>query len=263
MNIAAAFPFQAKSAPFDYRQLYFLQIDPIRLSHKHSTWQHTYGTMSLLVVLVKKDTKILMIALEKDPQTTVIAGENGWPVQGAWTYADYLRLPDDGNRYEIIGGVLYVANAPTPEHQYTVTELIFYLRQYVSVHKLGIVFTAPIEVHLTETTKPVQPDVLFVTKEQQPPPGQGFIQGAPALIVEVVSPTSIRRDRKTKFDVYEEAGVAEYWIVDPRTRSVEVYTWSNGEYALFGQFIEKELVQSQLLPGLSIPNNLLFYPPAT
>lgn len=211
-------------------------------------------------MLKSEDTKFFMSTLEKDRQTTVIAGKDGWPVQGAWRYADYLRLPDDGNRYEILRGVLYVANAPTPEHQYTVTELIFYLRQYVSARKLGMVFTAPIEVHLTETTKPVQPDVIFVTNEQQPPPGQGFIEGAPALIVEVVSPTSIRRDRKTKFDIYEEFGVTEYWIVDARTRSVEVYTWSNGEYALFGQFIEAELVQSKLLPELSIPTNLLFYP---
>ncbi|MEZ4862202.1 MAG: Uma2 family endonuclease [Caldilineaceae bacterium] len=204
-----------------------------------------------------------MITLENNPQTTVIAGENGWPRQGAWTYADYLRLPDDGNRYEIIQGVLHVANAPTPEHQYTVTELIFYLRQYVAAHPLGIVLTAPIEVHLSETTRPVQPDLIFVANDRQPPPGQGFIDGAPALIVEVVSPTSIRRDRKIKFDLYEEAGVAEYWIVDPRTRSVEVYTWSNGEYALFGQFIADELTQSKRLPGLSIPTNRLFYPQST
>lgn len=201
-----------------------------------------------------------MITVEQEPQTIVVTGTDGWPAQGEWTYTDYLRLPDDGNRYEIIKGMLYVANAPTPEHQFTVTELIFYLRQYVSTHKLGIVLTVPLEVHLSETTKPVQPDVIFVTSATQPPPGQGFIQGAPALIAEVVSPSSIRRDRKTKFDVYEETGVAEYWIVDPRTHSVEVYTWSNGEYALFGQFIEEELVQSKLLPGLSIPTNLLFYP---
>lgn len=203
-----------------------------------------------------------MFVTEKVPTTPVIAGKNGWPQQGDWTYQDYLRLPDDGYRYEIIEGVLYVANAPTPEHQFTVTELIFHLRQYVSNRQLGLVLTAPIEVHLSETTKPVQPDVIFVPKARQPVPGVGFIEGAPALIVEVVSPTSIQRDRKVKYDLYERCGVAEYWIVDPRTRSVEVYTWSNGEYALFGQFVGEEIVESRLLEGLRIQTNLLFYSPA-
>lgn len=203
-----------------------------------------------------------MYMTEKMPATTVVAGNNGWPQQGDWTYQDYLRLPDDGNRYEIIAGVLYVANAPTPEHQFTVTELIFHLRHYVSTHQLGLVFPAPIEVHLSETAKPVQPDVIFVPKERQPVPGVGFIEGAPALVVEVVSPTSIQRDRKVKYDLYERCGVAEYWIVDPRTRSVEVYTWSNGEYALFGQFIGEEIIESSLLEGLQIQTNLLFYSPA-
>ena len=191
--------------------------------------------------------------------SAVVPGVNGWPTQGTWTYADYLRLPDDGNRYEIIEGVLYVANAPTPEHQYTVTQLIFYFMQYVNAQRVGIVFTAPIEVHLSETTKPVQPDLVFVTNEQQPKRGASYLEGPPALVVEVVSPTSIRRDRKTKFDAYEEAGVQEYWIVDPRTHSVEVYTWSNGEYALFGQFIGEEMIASKLLEGLAIQTNLLFY----
>jgi Uma2 family endonuclease len=200
-----------------------------------------------------------MYTKEKISETTVVAGENGWPPQGAWTYADYLRLPDDGKRYELIEGVLYVANAPTPEHQFTVTELIFHLRLYVSTHKLGIVLATPVEVHLSETSKPVQPDVIFVTKERQPARGVSFIEGAPALVIEVVSPTSIQRDRKVKYDLYEQTGVAEYWIVDPRTRSVEIYTWSNGEYALFGQFVGEEMVTSKLLEGLSIQTNLLFY----
>ncbi|MCB0063697.1 MAG: Uma2 family endonuclease [Caldilineaceae bacterium] len=193
-------------------------------------------------------------------QTSITPGDNGWPAQGTWTYADYLRLPDDGNRYEIIEGVLYVTNAPTPEHQFTVTKLIFYFMQYVNEYPIGMVFTAPIEVHLSETSRPVQPDVLLVTTDQQPQVGASYIDGAPALIVEVISPSSLRRDRVTKFDAYEQAGVQEYCIVDPRTRSVEVFTWSNGEYALFGQFVGEEPVRSKLLDQLSIPVNTLFLP---
>jgi len=189
--------------------------------------------------------------------------QNGWPAQGQWHYKAYQRLPDDGRRYEIINGVLYVANAPSLEHQFAVSEIHFHLKLFVREQQLGQVFTAPIEVHLSETSRPVQPDVLFISTVRQPPLGAQFIAGAPDLIVEVVSPSSIRLDRKVKFDAYEEAGVAEYWIADPKTRSVEVYTLSRGEYALHGQYTGDELIESALLEGLQIKTTLLFQSPST
>src|SRR5256885_1524664 len=126
---------------------------------------------------------------------TPLTEQNGWPVQGQWRYADYLRLPDDGKRYEIIEGMLYVANAPSIEHQFTVSEIHFQLKLFVRESALDQVYTSPIEVHLAETTKPVQPDVLFIRTERQPAPGAQFFEGAPDLIVEVISPGSIRLDR--------------------------------------------------------------------
>ncbi len=185
---------------------------------------------------------------------------NGWPNQGGWRYEDYQRLPDDGKRYEIIKGVLYVANAPSIEHQFTVSEIHFALKLFVREKQLGQVFTAPLEVHLSEISRPVQPDLLFISTARQPPFGAKIFEGAPDLIVEVVSPSSIRLDRKTKFDAYEEAGVAEYWVVDTKTRSVEVYTLARGEYALHGQYTGDELITSALLPELQIKTSLLFQP---
>ncbi len=184
--------------------------------------------------------------------------QNGWPLRGQWRYDDYLRLPDDGKRYEIIEGVLYVANAPSIEHQYSVSEVLFNLKLFVREHRLGQVLTAPIEVHLAEDTKPVQPDILFIKTEQMPPLGTQVFEGAPDLIVEVISPSSIRLDRHIKFDVYERYGVAEYWMVDPKARSVEVYTLARGEYALFGQYTGDEIVMSKLLDGLQIKASGLF-----
>lgn len=186
-------------------------------------------------------------------------GPTAWPGQGAWRYEDYQRLPDDGRRYEIIAGVLYVANAPTFDHQYTVFKLARYLGDFVELHHLGTVIGAPFEVHLTETSRPVQPDLLFLSNEQMPEPGTQTFHGAPSLIVEVISPSSIRLDRQTKFDAYEQAEVAEYWLVDPKARSVEVYTLSNGEYALFGQYTGAELIRSALLVELVIPNQALYH----
>lgn len=187
-------------------------------------------------------------------------GQPGWPQQGQWTYADYLRLPDDGKRYEIIKGVLYVANAPSYEHQYTVGEVAFALRLFVKQQHSGVVLEAPFEVHLAENTKPVQPDVLFIRAARQPAAGTQVFEGIPDLVVEVISPSSIRLDRTVKFDAYEQAGVPEYWIVDPKARLVEVYTLARGEYALLGQYTGDEMVTSNVLAGLQIKASALFLP---
>lgn len=193
-------------------------------------------------------------------ESPVVPGENGWPMQGQWRYEDYLRLPDDGRRYEIIRGVLYVVNAPGYDHQYAVGEIAFQLRLFVKQHGAGVIIEAPFEVHLAEDTRPVQPDILFIRTENQPAAGTSFFDGVPDLIVEVISPSSIRTDRKVKFDTYEQHSVAEYWLVDPKAHLVEVYTLSNGEYALLGQYTHDEVVTSQVLAGLEIVASSLFLP---
>ena len=181
-----------------------------------------------------------------------------WPEQGQWTYDDFLRLPDDGIRYEVIDGVLYMTNAPDPEHQYTVIELISELRNFVKAKQLGVIYAAPIEVHLPGVARPVQPDVLFISAERRSIVKKKVIEGPPDLIVEVLSPATARNDRKVKFDAYERAGVREYWIANPKTRSVEVYTLARGEYALHGEFGPGESITSVVLPGLSLQTDPLF-----
>ncbi len=180
------------------------------------------------------------------------------PVQKQWTYEDYLALPDDGQRYEIIEGVLYVTNAPNIDHQFTVSEIHRQMGNFVMEHKLGYVLTAPFEIHLSETTRPVQPDIFFIKIENWPSPGAKFFEGAPDLIVEVASPSSVRTDQHVKFSAYERAGVPEYWIVNPKSRFVEVFTLSGGEYALLGQFTEAEVIESTVLAGLRITTSTLF-----
>ncbi len=182
------------------------------------------------------------------------------PAQGEWTYEDYLNLPDDGRRYEIIEGVLYVTNAPDYDHQFTVMEIAFQLKLFTTPNKLGVILTAPFEVHLSEKTRPVQPDVLFIRADKQPAPGAKFFEGVPDLVVEVLSPSTTRTDQSIKFSAYEQAGVPEYWIANPKTRSVEVFTLSGGEYALVNQFIGDEVIESVVLAGLSISINTLFNP---
>jgi len=180
------------------------------------------------------------------------------PKQGHWTYEDYLRLPNDGRRYEIIKGVLHVVNAPNFRHQFVVSTLVRLIGNFVIENNLGLVLSAPFEVHLSETTRPVQPDVLFIRRKNRPPLKAAFFDGAPDLVVEVVSPRSVRVDRVTKFEVYERAGIPEYWIVSPKTRSVEIYTPSGGEYALHGEYTGAEIIHSVVLEGLEIVNKTLF-----
>jgi Uma2 family endonuclease len=185
--------------------------------------------------------------------------EQDWPAQGEWTYEDYSRLPDDGRRYEIIEGVLYVTAAPNFDHQYTVGEIFAALRTYVREHQLGIVISAPFEVHLPDIARPVQPDVLFVDARRAPRPGAADFTGAPDLIVEVLSQSTARTDRLVKFGAYERAGVREYWLADPRTRSVEVYTLSeDGTYEMAGQYTPGETVTSTVLSDLALPVDDLF-----
>ena len=139
------------------------------------------------------------------------------PAQGQWTYADYLKLPNDGNRYEMIEGVMYVSNAPNSDHQFTVTELGAELRDFTKKNKLGRVLVAPFEVHLSETTRPVQPDILFVRGDRWPTERVAFFAGAPDLVVEVISPSSVRTDRVTKrFEMFRfrewACLIKKFWV---------------------------------------------------
>ena len=183
-----------------------------------------------------------------------------WPEQGAWTYADYERLPNDGKRYEIIRGILYVANAPNYKHQYAVTKLVSKLDYHIETHNLGIVITAPFEVHLSAEARPIQPDILFIAKAKLPHPAIQFFESAPDLVVEVLSPSTRRRDQSIKLDVYEQAGVREYWIVDPETEALTIYMLPEGgrEYVLKGVFRNGSTIQSVVLPQFTLTLSMIF-----
>ena len=188
-----------------------------------------------------------------------LPGPKAWPAQGDWTYDDYLRLPDNGRRYEIIEGVLYVTNAPGFDHQYAVQKLAFALETWVRSQQGGVVLTAPFEVHLGPRSRPVQPDVLYLAPEHRPRRGARFFDGTPNLVVEVLSPSTLRTDRVAKFLAYERAGVREYWIVDPTNRSVEIFVRNDaGQYDLQGQYGSEEIAASVVLAGFTLAVAELF-----
>lgn len=179
----------------------------------------------------------------------------------AWTYEAYLALPDDGNRYEIIEGELYVTPAPSVGHQEVSGELFFAMRSFVRVHRLGALYYPPFEVHLSEETRPVQPDLTFIRTENKPTFSMNYFEGVPDLVVEIFSPSTHRNDQTVKYDAYQNAGVAEYWMVDPLARTVWVYTLQEGKYALHRQFVGNDTITFKLLAGLEIVNNTLFDSP--
>jgi Uma2 family endonuclease len=140
-----------------------------------------------------------------------------------WSYAEYARLPDDGNRYEVIAGELVVSPAPRTIHQEVSARFFLALRTFAtSQHKLGTVLYAPIDVLFGEGDY-MQPDLIFVREDREDISTERGIEGPPDLVVEVLSPSTAVRDRGIKRERYAFYGVPEYWIVDADARHVEVY----------------------------------------
>lgn len=139
-----------------------------------------------------------------------------------WTYAEFARLPDDGNRYEIIAGDVHMTPAPRPIHQEIVARLLDLLRPFVRRHQLGWVLPGPIDVLFAEGDY-LAPDLVFVRRERLGIISDRGIEGAPELVVEVLSSSTTFRDRGIKRERYAHFGVQQYWIVDPDQRRVEVY----------------------------------------
>jgi Uma2 family endonuclease len=156
-------------------------------------------------------------------------------VEVRYTYEDYLHLPDDGKIYQIVEGKLYRMPAPVPYHQRISRNIEFMLYSFVKERDLGEVFDASCDVVLSEEDV-VQPDILFISKEREYIIGDKNIQGAPDLIVEILSPRSDYLDRKLKVELYEKYGVKEYWLVDSDRKEVEVLTLTKGGYKSIGSF---------------------------
>ena len=176
-----------------------------------------------------------------------------WPVQGQWTYEDYLRLPDDGNRYEVIRGVLYVTAAPFVKHQFVVSELSFQLGSFVRRNQLGVVLGAPVDILLPfGIATPVEPDIVFFRTGNEPRWEDKNFKGVPDLVVEVLSRSTKSRDRRIKFEAYRDAGIPEYWMVDPDARTVVVYVLKGKEYVELCRGGAGEKVRSSVLAGFEL-----------
>jgi Uma2 family endonuclease len=154
-------------------------------------------------------------------------------IDATWTADDWELLPhEDGNRYEIIDGVLYVSTAPSARHQRILRLIFLALFGQIDSRGLGMTLWSPVGVFMPGTA-PVQPDLFVVRAADLAMIDERRITGVPALLVEVLSPSTAAYDREVKRAAYARAGVPEYWIVRPEQRDLFVYSEpeiSAGEY---------------------------------
>jgi Uma2 family endonuclease len=162
-----------------------------------------------------------------------------------YTYEDYLKTPDD-QRYELIEGEMQMTPAPVPKHQRISRKIEFLLEKFVTEQDLGEVFDAPCDVYLDDENV-VQPDLLFISKERLHIIGEKNIQGAPDLVIEIISESTAYRDLVQKKRLHASFGVKEYWILIPGERSVEVYILEDRTFALFKVLNADDTLRSPLL----------------
>jgi Uma2 family endonuclease len=173
------------------------------------------------------------------------------------TYRDYEALPADGRRYELHEGELSVTPSPSPQHQRILANLNDIVRQHVKSRRLGEVLFAPIDCILSDTSI-VQPDLVFLDASRLSVVSARGIEGAPTMVVEILSPSTTLIDRSTKRQLYARHGVPYYWIVDPEARTVEAYVLAEGGYQLATRAAGSDPVSLPPLPDLALAPALLW-----
>jgi len=195
-----------------------------------------------------------MVTLVIPTSGTVVNG----PPQGYWTHADWEALPDDGNRYEVIDGVLYMTTAPSYFHQWIVRRLDRFVG--VPAEQKGLAFAAVAPVGLLMPgCDPVQPDFVLVMAARASIIHDRRIQGVPDLIIEVISPGSAAYDERVKLAAYTAAGLPEYATVDPASSTLKLCSLeAPGCYAAPQTFTSADTVTFNCLPTISFKLGDLF-----
>ena len=175
-----------------------------------------------------------------------------------FTYSDYCLLPED-KRYELIGGEFYMAPAPLIRHQVILRTLLSLLWPFVRDNGLGQVYSAPVDV-IFSNEDVLQPDLIFVAADRQGIVTERACEGAPDLVIEILSPSTGQRDRELKRKVYANYGVKEYWLVDPESHSVQVLRLGDADFTDCGMFRSGSSISTPLLPRLELPVSDVFAP---
>lgn len=191
--------------------------------------------------------------------------ERGGPPSVKFTYQDLLDLPGDGQRHEIVDGEHIVTPSPNTRHQQVLMNLAVALSLYLRQHPIGAIFVAPLDVVLSDADV-VEPDLLYVSRERAHIITEQNIQGAPDLVVEILSPGTRTTDEVTKRALYERAGVTEYWLVDPELERIALHRRHARPPDAFVAVAPLgaaggDVLTTPLLPGFSLPARDVFAAP--
>jgi len=167
------------------------------------------------------------------------------------TYDDYCELSNDRNRYEILDGELFITPTPLIKHQQVSGNLLYVLGNHVATNHLGNIFPALTDVILAETTV-VQPDLIFVSNERREIITDRAVEGAPTLIIEILSPITQQTDRVTKAQLYAKYGTLHYWRADPDQHTFEAYELVGDRYVITASMKSEDEFRPSLFPGLTI-----------
>ena len=170
-----------------------------------------------------------------------------------YTYQDYLGLPDEpGYRFEILEGELIKEPSPNVPHQRASRRLQRILEDYFwEVDPAGEIFNAPLDV-TPENTTVVQPDLFYVSGEQKEIVEYARIVGSPTLLVEILSPSTSRKDRFRKMQIYQRLKVKHYWLVNPEEKTLECFSFRDGLYALVASGMEDDVIEHPEFLNLTI-----------
>jgi len=181
------------------------------------------------------------------------------------TFDAWQALPETKQRHEIVDGVLIMAPAPTPDHQWIMMELAVRLRGFVSERGAGVVLVAPVDLLIQrQPLRTRQPDIIYLNAERTGIRGRSDLQGlqfleiSPDLVVEVLSPSNTRRDIEDKLADYRQVGVRECWLVSPDAETVEVLRLSLEEAATEATFGVDETLRSEVLAEFILPIREIF-----
>jgi Uma2 family endonuclease len=169
------------------------------------------------------------------------------------TVAEFLEMDfEEGYIYELINGEIMRRTSPNLDHQAVSMELSAILHTFVKSNNLGKIFAAPVDVYLNEFDL-VVPDLVFVAKENM---GilyeKRCIVGVPDLIIEILSKGTQKRDKGDKMKLYRKHAVKEYWLINPRSQTVEIYEWRDGDYELMFSLEDTGVIQSIVLTDFSL-----------
>ncbi|MBT9171950.1 MAG: hypothetical protein DDT21_00324 [Syntrophomonadaceae bacterium] len=170
-----------------------------------------------------------------------------------YTYRDYLEIPEEpGYRYEVLDGELIKEPSPNVPHQRASRRLQRVLEDYFwGRDPAGEIFNAPLDVTFNDFNV-VQPDLFYVAGEQKEIVEHARVGGPPALVVEILSPSTTRKDRLRKMLIYQRAGIKHYWLVNPEEKTMECFSLRNDLYALVASGMDDDVVEHPDFAGLSI-----------